>query len=116
MAPKGGNRAAAGRAESCKSFEAIMEWLQPLITSSEAFSYTTNREVKATNKTVLLTPKYQALFTAGRIASATWCFCISVLTSVLASIAEVAYISFYLIPKASTKQNKKNFKVSFTGL
>ena len=88
---KGGNKCAVGRAESCKDQLAIHGWLNPLITCSEAFSYTTDRCISATNREVLLIPKYQALFVAGRVVSQTWCYCVSDIAAVLATIAKALY-------------------------
>ena len=62
--------------------------MEPHVTSMDAFSYTTNRTLNATNKEVLLSPKYQKLFATGKELSAAWSFCIEALAAALAMIAK----------------------------
>ena len=85
---KGGNHNAAGRASSFSDEGKIVEWLTEHINSSDAFSYTTERKISATNKEILLTPKYQKLFLTGMVLSPTWAFRTASLTSAMSAIAQ----------------------------
>ena len=58
---KGGSPVAAGRQAGFGDYDKIVEFLWPFITSSECFTYTTDRSIKATNTDALLSEKYQNL-------------------------------------------------------
>jgi Zn ribbon nucleic-acid-binding protein len=85
---RGGNFAAAGRSPSCRDKGLIRAWLEEFVDSADCFSYTTNREITATNKQVLCSGKYQQLFRSGKQASSTWAFCVKTMSEVLQEIAK----------------------------
>ena len=61
-----------GRPPSFGDYAAIKRWLDPFITSAQCFGYPADRNLSATDKTLLCSDKYQRLFEEGCLLLMTW--------------------------------------------